>query len=311
MSKFKYSICVANLNMGNTIIQALSSVLDALDQRFEMVVVDDGSSDDSIEKLELLKSKYANLRTIYLEKDKNRTLAKTRNISVEAAEGEYCLMHIDCDDFWYPFLMDFVKVFHLIENVKKTDFLLKGHQVNMGKKDFLIKNGPYKFGHMVEDRDMWLRMAKLNALVPLEHVIFRTRMPLSRKQKLQKKFILTGTILRDEIRTGNKYLYYVTNIWRNYMNQPLDLRMYKVLIFPFCYMKAKKLGPIENMKSDPLWEDLVAAPVKNAKTLFEMYHDLGQEIDEKTLTPAAVWIFSHNSRQEKIENLPRTLSPQN
>jgi hypothetical protein len=181
----------------------------------------------------------------------------------------------------------------------------------MGKKDFLIKNGPYKFGHMVEDRDMWLRMAKLNALVPLEHVIFRTRMPLSRKQKLQKKFILTGTILRDEIRTGNKYLYYVTNIWRNYMNQPLDLRMYKVLIFPFCYMKAKKLGPIENMKSDPLWEDLVAAPVKNAKTLFEMYHDLGQEIDEKTLTPAAVWIFSHNSRQEKIENLPRTLSPQN
>lgn len=306
MSKFKYSICVANLNMGNTIIEALSSVLSSVDESFEMIVVDDGSSDGSIQKLEILKSKYPNLRTLYLDKDKTRTLAETRNISVAAANGDYCLMHVDCDDFWYPFLMDFVKVFHLIEKIKKSDFLLKGHQVNMGKREFLIKNGPYKFGHMVEDRDMWLRMAKLNALIPLEHVIFRTRLPLSRKQKLRKKFILTGTILRDEIRTGNKFKYYITNIWRDYMNQSLELRIYKVLIFPFCFIKAKKLGSIENMKSDPLWEDIVATPVKNAKTVFEMYREIGKKVNEKTLSPAGVWIFSHKSSQKKIEDIPKS-----
>jgi len=187
-TKIKYSICVANLNMGKTIVKALSSVLDNLDETFEMVVVDDGSTDDSHVRLEELKKKYSNLRTVYLSKDKRRTLAETRNISIVEAKGEYCLMHIDCDDYWYPYLTDFVEVFHLVQKLHTEDILLKGHQVNMGKKDFLLENGPYKFGHMVEDRDMWFRFAKIKRLVPIDHVIFRSRMPLSRKQKFQKKF---------------------------------------------------------------------------------------------------------------------------
>lgn len=308
MVKYKYSICVANLNMGNTIERAVSSVLDSVDERFEMIVVDDGSTDSSIEKLESLKLRYSNLRTIYLEKDRKRTLAETRNISVEAANGDYCLMHIDCDDFWDPYLVDFVRVFHAIEEIHPGDFLLKAHQVNMGKKDFLIEQGPYKYGHMVEDRDMWLRMAKLGSLIPLEHVIFRHRMPLSRRQKLQKKFFLTGRILRDEIRTGNKFLFYFKNIYKDYMNQSLELRLYKVLIYPFCFAAAKKLGPIANMKSDPEWERLVATPVRQAKTVFEMYEQVGKFFIKENLSPEGGWIFYHKSTGKNISELTKDLS---
>ena len=294
--------------MGNTIERAISSVLNSVDERFEMIVVDDGSTDSSIEKLEALKLRYSNLRTIYLEKDKKRTLADTRNISVEAANGEYCLMHIDCDDLWEPYLVDFVKVFHAIEEIHPDDFLLKAHQVNMGKKDFLIAHGPYKFGHMVEDRDMWLRMAKLGSLIPLEHVIFRHRMPLSRKQKFQKKFLLTGRILRDEIRTGNKFLFYFKNVYKDYMNQSVELRLYKILIYPFCFAAAKKLGPIANMKSDPEWESLVATPVKQAKTVFEMYEQIGRSFDKKNLSSDGGWIFYHKSTCKNISELAEDLS---
>ena len=301
----KYSICVANLNMGGTIEVALGSVLSQLDDRFEMIVVDDGSTDDSLECLMRLQSKYSVLRVVKLEKNPRRTLAETRNISVLEAKGEYCLLHIDCDDYWFPYLKDFVEVFHQVQRLHTDDILLKGHQVNMGKRDFLLKNGPYKFGHMVEDRDMWFRFAKMNALVPIEHVIFRTRMPLSRKQKFQKKFLLTGIILRDEIRTGQKMYFYFSNLWKNYMNQSVELRFYKLAIFPFCYFLAKKLGPIEDQHPDPQWENLVANPVKNAKTVMEMFVDSNRDFPLDLLSKDGYWIFSHNSKQRAITDLTK------
>ena len=45
---YKYSICICNYNMADTIDKALISVLDQVDERFEILVIDDGSSDDSI-----------------------------------------------------------------------------------------------------------------------------------------------------------------------------------------------------------------------------------------------------------------------
>lgn len=136
MDKPRYSICVPNLNMGNTLIEALTSVLGQLDSRFEVIVVDDGSSDDSLIKLEELKVIFPNLRTKYLERNPSRTLAETRNISVKEARGDYCLLHIDCDDVWEPYLLEFVKVFHSIEQLLNEDVLLCGHQVNMEKGIF-------------------------------------------------------------------------------------------------------------------------------------------------------------------------------
>ena len=38
-----YSVCVCNYNMAETLEVSLKSVLDQLDERYEVVVVDDGS----------------------------------------------------------------------------------------------------------------------------------------------------------------------------------------------------------------------------------------------------------------------------
>jgi len=304
-NKVIYSICVPNLNMGNTLEAALGSVLNQIDERFEVIVVDDGSTDDSIAKLEELKLKHPNLRTRYLEKDSSRTLAETRNISVREALGEYCLLHIDCDDLWEPFILDFMKVFHAIEGLLQEDVLLSGHQLNVGKTSFLLQHGPYRYGHMVEDRDMWYRMAQINKYIPLEHVVFRTRMPLSMKQKLQKKFFLTGTILSDEIRRGNKFGFYFTNLWRNYMNQPIDLRMYKVAIYPFCKIRAWKLGPIIQSEELVEWNDLKASARKLGGTVFEIFEKRGKRFDPKALSQEGQWIFSRKSSDASILEIPK------
>ena len=290
--------------MGNLINKALTSVLDQLTEDFEMIVVDDGSTDSSLRELEKLKLKYPNLRTLYLPKDKKRTLAETRNISVREAKGKYCLLHIDCDDFWEPYLLDFVKVFHLIENTIKSDFLLKGHQVNMGRKEFLVKHGPYKHGHMVEDRDLWHRMARIQALVPLEHVVFRKRLDLNKKQKLKKKYFLIARIVRDEIRSGYRFQYYFRNVFLDYATHPLKLRVYKLIVYPLVYMSARKLGFLQSLNFDADWETLAPNKIKNAKTVIQILNESSELFPAKLLSARGYWIFSNSSKDKQLSDMP-------
>ena len=137
--------------MANTIERALRSVLDQLDDSFEVIVVDDGSKDQSVSILRRLEKEYPNLSVFELERNRNRTLAQTRNISISYARGEYLILHIDCDDYWHPYIKDFVLVYHQIEKFKGPNFLLSGQQINMGNAQFLRSHGPYQNGHMVED----------------------------------------------------------------------------------------------------------------------------------------------------------------
>ncbi len=307
MDRPLYSICVPNLNMGNTLVAALTSVLSQLDSRFEVIVIDDGSSDDSLKKLEELKVIFPNLRTKYLERNPSRTLAETRNISVKEARGEYCLLHIDCDDIWEPYILEFVKVFHSIETLLKEDVLLCGHQVNMGKREFLLEHGPYKYGHMVEDRDMWYRLGLIGKYIPIDHVVFRHRMPLSMKQRFQKKYLLTGKIVSDEIRAGKHLSFYLTNLWRDYMKHPFELRAYKVIIYPVCLVRAKRLGPIKNIDQLTGWNEIKRKTKEQNGTVFEIFSKRGSTFDSSILSPQGKWIFSHKAAESSISAMPSDL----
>ena len=129
--------------MSNTLESSLKSVLNQLDHDFEVIVVDDGSSDDSLEKLYLLKNSYENLRIIPLFRDKRRKLGETRNISVRAANGKYVILHIDTDDLWDPYIKSFTKIYHEIEKrLEIENFMLSGKQIHMSTKSLVIEN-PY------------------------------------------------------------------------------------------------------------------------------------------------------------------------
>ena len=178
-----YSVCIPNHNMSDTIERALKSVLNQLDNRYEVLVVDDGSSDNSVEIVSKLCEEYDTLRLISLQRDSRRKLGETRNFSIREARGEYVILHIDADDIWEPFINDFVEIFHRIENCLGEDILLSGQQINMGKRSFLVERGPYRNTHRAQDRDMWQRLAAEDRYQPLDHLVFRTRLerPINRK----------------------------------------------------------------------------------------------------------------------------------
>ena len=287
--------------MGKQIGEALRSVLSQIDHNYEMVVVDDGSKDNSINILEELKIEFTNLRTIYLPRDKRRNLAETRNISVENAKGDYCILHIDCDDIWEPYIQDFVKVFHALESIHVKPFLLSGQQINMGKRQFLLDNGPYKNGHMLEDRDMWNRFYNLDALIFLDHVIFRTRMPLTLKQSLKKKFILPIRQMKDNIDKGQNWLFYCKNLWKKYTTQNLKYRVFLILIFPIA-----KIQKFLARKSTENFESILHFKQNidhTGKTVTEIFNSLGREFDFSPLSQRGQLIFKFGSKERNFKDL--------
>ena len=44
----KYSICICNYNMNDTLERSINSILKQIDDEIEIIVVDDGSNDNSV-----------------------------------------------------------------------------------------------------------------------------------------------------------------------------------------------------------------------------------------------------------------------
>lgn len=241
MKNIKYSICICNYNMSYTLEKSLCSVLDQIDETYEVIVVDDGSSDNSLEILEKLSNNYENLKYYTLERDKSRKLGKTRNYSVSKANGEYILLHIDTDDFWEPYINEFVKIFHEIESSFDHDILLSGQQINIGKKVFLQSHGPYRNTRRAEDRDLWLRLAAINAYQPIKHKVFRSRLERPERSSLKKSMRDTWDHLHYDFCRGMPFSKYFMRLTKEVLHKDynsIKIKLYKVLILPFVYISS-------------------------------------------------------------------------
>lgn len=105
MSSKKVTVYITNYNYQDYIEESINSVLRQTYKNYELLIIDDGSTDDSKEIIE--KYRYINnVRIIY---QKNKGLNITNNIAMRLADGDY-MVRLDADDYWMPdFLEKMVK----------------------------------------------------------------------------------------------------------------------------------------------------------------------------------------------------------
>ena len=92
------SVIVPAYNAEQFIERTLSSVLNQTYKNLEVLVVDDGSKDRTVEIVEDIATKDSR---VTLLQQPNSGVAKARNSAIESAKGEY-IAPIDADDIWYP-----------------------------------------------------------------------------------------------------------------------------------------------------------------------------------------------------------------
>lgn len=87
------SVIIPSYNSSKYILKAIESVLNQTYKHIELIIVDDGSSDDTKEVL----AKYSDKIIYYYQE--NRGPAAARNIGVSLSSGYY-VAFLDADDYW-------------------------------------------------------------------------------------------------------------------------------------------------------------------------------------------------------------------
>lgn len=99
MSLPECSVIIPVYNSLGFIEKTLESVLNQTFRNFEIIVVDDNSSDRSYEILKRISKKDHRVRIF--RNDQNHGVAQTRNRGIELARGKYIAL-LDSDDIWLP-----------------------------------------------------------------------------------------------------------------------------------------------------------------------------------------------------------------
>ena len=180
----KISVIIPTWNRSSYLVRALESVFAQSVLPHEVIVVDDGSTDDT---REIIKQNFSNARYLYQE---NRGVSSARNTGIQAAQGDWIAL-LDSDDCWLPNKLEHQQ--QLLRNnpdarICHSDeiWIRNGKRVNPMKKH--AKQGGYIFKHCLplcsispssiiirrdlfdeiglfdeslpacEDYDLWLRM---------------------------------------------------------------------------------------------------------------------------------------------------------
>jgi len=116
----RVSIIIPTYNLAQYIGRTLASVFSQTYTDYEVIVADDGSTDDTQNVLSRWDGKI-----LYLYQS-NRGVASARNLALSKAGGEF-IAYVDADDMWYP---------HKLQ--RQVDFLDRHKECGMVNSDFAV-----------------------------------------------------------------------------------------------------------------------------------------------------------------------------
>jgi GT2 family glycosyltransferase len=125
MNRIKFSVVIPLYNKEKSIAKTLASVKQQRFPASEIIVIDDGSTDNSIKQVLA-----ANIPTLKLIKQTNKGVSAARNLGVEKSSNEF-IAFIDADDQWSPFFLDEMR--KLINKFPEQAFFDSNYQKVQGK----------------------------------------------------------------------------------------------------------------------------------------------------------------------------------
>jgi len=93
------SIITPTYNRATSLPRALESIFDQTFKNWEIIIIDDGSTDTTQEILK--KFQEQNKNVICIKHDKNKGVTAARNTGLHEAKGDY-IAFLDSDDVWLP-----------------------------------------------------------------------------------------------------------------------------------------------------------------------------------------------------------------
>ncbi len=236
------SIITAAYNSAGTIEKTIKSVINQTEPSWELIVIDDGSTDTTASLVKKLSQKDKRIR--FLQNECNRGVAETRNRGLKEARGSY-IAFLDSDDWWQPEKLQkqiaFMREncchisctgFHRVdfEGTRMLRTVIPPERMNLSdlykKNDIgfstsmvessLAKTVCFESGELLEDFIYWLELLKKGqeALSLQQALVFYRSAPASRSSNKLKMASARWKVLRRReklplYKTIPCFLYYI------------------------------------------------------------------------------------------------------
>lgn len=122
----KVSICLPTYNRSHFLTYAVESVLAQTYQDWELIICDDGSTDNTAEVIQQWQSSQSQERIIYLKQEQNIGRSQNMQAGFRSAGGKY-LIKFDDDDALTPEFL--AKTVEILDNNSKVDFVCSNHWI--------------------------------------------------------------------------------------------------------------------------------------------------------------------------------------
>lgn len=216
----KVSVIMSNFNCENFIDETINSVLAQTYENWELIIVDDCSSDGSVEKIRGYCEKDDRIKLFVNEE--NMGAAASRNLALREATGKW-MAFLDSDDLWLPeklekqldfmtrngYRFGYTAYEHVNEFTEKLNIIVRGPKVLSKRKmfhycypgcltviydssDIGIVQVPDVIANGENDYAIWLKVAKhykcyfLNEILSLYRVRSNSLSHKSSKWKIAK-----------------------------------------------------------------------------------------------------------------------------
>ena len=183
------SVIIPTYNRANLLKEGISSVLKQTYQNFELIIVDDGSLNNT----EKIVKGFKDQRIVYLKHEKNRGVAESCNTGVKKAMGDYVFILND-DDLIVPWALE-----KLIKKIKQSDL------ENLG--------GVYGWSWWINDKGKTLRIINLKKRGYIFDMILKKQIftnLLIKKEVFERVGVYNESLLSNEdfdfyLRMAKKY----------------------------------------------------------------------------------------------------------
>lgn len=252
----KVSVILPIYNMEKYLEQCLDSLINQTLNKIEIICINDGSTDNSLEILQQYQAKDHRIKIINQE---NRGAAVSRNIGINIAEGEY-LSFLDSDDF---FDKNMLKEAYQKAKITNSDiciyesYLYDNNTHNKQKCTFAVRKNELPYKDVFNRKDI-----KSN--------IFKSIMGWAWDKLYKKSFILNNNLEFQDQRTTNDMYFVFTSL--------LKAGRITVLEKPLYYHRRNDSNSLSNTR-EKSWDCFYKAllEVRNELKNMGIYEDYEQD----------------------------------
>ena len=266
----KVSVIIPTYNQAKFIDKAIESVLKQSYQDFEIIVINDGSTDNTEE----IVKNYSDFRIRYICQANNMGVSEARNTGIKVSRGDYIAL-LDSDDEFLPERL--IKQVQILQNKSSEVGVVCSWSYNIDEKGNYISKRclPRKDGYIYEDLlstnpisvptvlirkecfekvgifdnlldgqedwDMWIRIAKY-------YKFFLIKIPLAKRRIHPNR---ASNLLEKKIVTAKRIIKKHINELKNRRN--IHSKHYFYIGFRFCRIGKTKDGRIYLLKAISLY----------------------------------------------------------